>query len=153
MLANGLLRRLNEERWPKGAITDEAGQLQISSLPDTGTVVAAGGLGFAAVPLAEVQASGTVILQSYGRVTGVCKVGGKPVAGRELWLTLPRLGLCTDFYSYTAITDAEGLFTIDKVPPGRGTLARTVKISPYTSNHSHMTEDGLTELRSEVQLP
>ncbi len=135
-LVGGRLRANSD--MAKVTATDEAGQFEISSPPETGVMIAVGEPGFASVPLAEVRASGTVMLRPFGRVEGIVKVGGKPVAGEELMLQLP---IQTDFNGYRAVTDAEGLFAMEgRIPPGKVTLVRMVQIAPGCATSSHDTE-------------
>jgi protocatechuate 3,4-dioxygenase beta subunit len=136
-LANGRLRSFDEHS--RVATTDANGQFQVSSVPDDGTVVAAGEPGFARVPLGEVRNSGIVQLQAWGRIEGTLKVGGQPGTGRDLLFSLSQVGISTDFNGYKATTDDQGQFTMEKVPPGDGAIVRLIRTSPNSWSHSDST--------------
>jgi beta-lactamase regulating signal transducer with metallopeptidase domain len=121
--------------------TDASGQFQIASPPENGTVLAAGEIGFAAVPLAQARASGTLVLQPYGRIEGVLRIGSEPGAGQDFWPSPAAYsGLQLDFATYKTTTDADGHFVIEQIPPGKVNLTRMVQTMPNSWMRSHSTE-------------
>ena len=136
-LTGGRLRSFDD--YSRATITDAEGHFQISSVPDEGTVAAAGEPGFGRAPLTEVRNSGTVQLQAWGRIEGTLKIGGQPGVGKELLFNLPQSGIMADFNGYKATTDDQGQFTIEKVPPGDGSIVRLIRISPNSWSHSDST--------------
>jgi len=123
----------------KSATTDEGGHFRITSPPETGIVVAAGDPGFVKAPLTEVQASGVLTLQPYGRIEVTSKVGNEPGVGQAWFLTLPLVTVNPDFDTYKATTDAQGRLAIEQVPAGPCTLVRLVQTSPNSWQHSYQT--------------
>ncbi len=121
--------------------TDASGQFQIASPPENGTVLAAGDPGFAAVPLAQARASGTLVLQPYGRIEGILRIGSEPSVGQVFWPSPATYsGLQLDFATYKTTTDANGHFVIEQIPPGKINLTRMVQTMPNAWMHSHSTE-------------
>ena len=120
--------------------TDASGQFQIASPPENGTVLAASDIGFAAMPLAQARALGTLVLQPYGRIEGVLRIGSEPAAGQDFWPSPASYsGLQLDF-TYKTTTDADGHFVIEQIPPGKINLTRMVQTMPNAWLHSHSTE-------------
>jgi len=136
-LTGGRLRSYDTHS--KIATTDADGHFKISSPPEDGTVVAAGDLGFARDPIAEVRGSGTVTLHSWGRIEGTLKIGGQPGVGRDLLFNLSIPGIYADFNGYKSTTDDQGQFTMEKVPPGEGAIVRLIQTSPNSWSHSDST--------------
>ena len=133
-LSGGRLRSYDSHT--KIVTTDAEGRFNIPSIPDDGTIVAAGEPGFARAPLAEVRNSGAVTLQAWGRIEGTFKIGGQPGVGKDLLFNLTIPGIGTDFNGYKSTTDDQGQFTMEKVPPGDGAIVRLIKTSPNSWTHS-----------------
>jgi hypothetical protein len=121
------------------ATTDADGKFNIPSVPDDGTVVAAGEPGFARAPLAEVRNSGTITLQLWGRIEGTFKIGGQPGVGKDFLFNLSIPGIGTDFNGYKSTTDDHGQFTMEKVPPGEGAIVRLIKTAEASWTWSDST--------------
>jgi hypothetical protein len=136
-LSGGRLRSFDSHS--KMATTDANGQFTLPSVPDDGTIVAAGDPGFAQAPLAEVRSSSTFTLQAWGRIEGTLKIGGQPGVGKDLLFNLSIPGIGTDFNGYKSTTDDQGQFTMEKVPPGEGAVVRLIKTSPNSWTHSDST--------------
>jgi protocatechuate 3,4-dioxygenase beta subunit len=136
-ITGGRLRSFDQRS--RTTITDADGHFQISSVPDEGTVVAVGDPGFGRAPLTEVRNSGILQLQAWGRIEGTLKIGGQPGVGKELLFNLSQSGIMTDFTGYKATTDDQGQFTIEKVPPGDGSIVRLIRTSPNSWSHSDST--------------
>jgi hypothetical protein len=136
-LTGGRLRSYDSSN--KMATTDENGHFTIPTVPEDGTLIAAGDQGFASVPLAQVQNNGTVTLQAWGRIEGTLKIGGQPGVGKDLLFNFKTPGVWTDFNGYKATTDDQGHFTMEKIPPGDGAIVRLVQTAPNTWTHSDST--------------
>lgn len=136
-LTGGRLRSFNQRS--RVTITDADGHFQISSVPDEGMVAAAGEPGFGRAPLIEVRNSGILQLQAWGRIEGSLRIGGQPGVGKELLFNLSQVGIMADFNGYKATTDDQGQFTIEKVPPGDGSIVRLIRTSPNSWSHSDST--------------
>jgi hypothetical protein len=136
-LTGGRLRSYDSRN--KISTTDAEGRFKISSAPDDGMFVAAGEPGFARAPLAEVRSSGTIMLQAWGRIEGTLKIGGQPGVGKDLLFNLDIPGIGTDFNGYKSTTDAQGQFTMEKIPPGDGAIVRLIKTSENSWSHSDST--------------
>jgi hypothetical protein len=136
-LSNGRLRSYNDRS--RIATTDSDGKFDIPSVPDDGTVVAAGDPGFARAPLTEVRSTGTVTLQLWGRIEGTLKSHGQPAVGKDLLFNLSIPGFGTDFNGYKSTTDDQGQFTMEKIPPGDGAIVRLISTSPNSWSYSDST--------------
>ena len=123
----------------KIATTDDQGHFKLTSAPDKGLIVAAGEAGFARQPVAELKGNATIRLEAWGRIEGTLKIGGEPGVGKDLLFTLQLAGISTDFNGYKSTTDAQGKFTIEKVPPGEGSIVRLIKTSASSWSHSDNT--------------
>lgn len=123
----------------KIATTDDQGHFKLASAPDKGLVVAAGEAGFARVPVEQLKGNTTIRLEAWGRIEGTLKIGGEPGVGKDLIFTMQIPGIGTDFNAYKSTTDAQGKFTIEKVPPGEGAIERLIKTSANSSSYSDNT--------------
>jgi hypothetical protein len=62
-------------------ITDASGKFKLGSPPESGgLVVAIGELGFGSATAEQVRASGILMLQPFGQIEGVFKIGGQPIS-------------------------------------------------------------------------
>ncbi len=136
-LSNG--RLLSYDSRSRIATTDADGKFNIPSVPDDGTVVAAGAPGFARAPLTEVRSSGIITLQLWGRIEGTLKIRGQPGVGKDLLFNLSISGIGTDFNGYKSTTDEQGQFTMENVPPGEGEIVRLISTSPNSWSWSDRT--------------
>jgi uncharacterized GH25 family protein len=136
-LINGRLRSYDDHT--RIATTDADGRFTIPSVPDDGTVVAAGDPGFARAPLAEVRSSGIITLQLWGRIEGTLKRQGQPAVGKDLLFNISIPGISTDFNGYKSTTDDQGQFTMEKVPPGDGEIVRLISTLPNSWSWSDRT--------------
>jgi len=124
----------------KIAITDAEGKFTLGSPPETGgMVIAAAESGFARATAEEVRNSGRLVLQDFGRIEGTIKVAGSPSAGHEFLFSLMNIGLQSDWQTSRTISDSDGKFVFEKVPPGEGQVVRLIKSSPNSWMHSHQT--------------
>jgi protocatechuate 3,4-dioxygenase beta subunit len=137
-LANGRIRSYGPRK--QVATSDGEGHFEISAPPPEGTVVAAGDAGFGTAAIAQIRAGNPVVLQAYGRIEGSLFIGGEPGRGLDLLYTLTDRGLSTDFEGYKSTTDDQGHFTIEKIPPGKGSIVRLVQTQPNSWTWSHGTD-------------
>ncbi|MEY4916329.1 MAG: Thiol-disulfide oxidoreductase ResA [Verrucomicrobiota bacterium] len=119
--------------------TDSEGRFKISSPPEKGLVVAAADAGFGQAEISEVRASKILALQAWGRIEGTLKIGSQPAVGKELLFTLPIRSISTDFNGFKVTTDEQGAFTMEKIPPGEGSIVRLIKTSANSWSHSDST--------------
>jgi hypothetical protein len=83
---------------------------------------------YAEVSLDELQQSKLIRLKPWGRISGVLYVGTAP-ATNEL-VQLVRIGSFSPQFqinSFTALTDSQGRFTFEHVPPGEQLIGRLVE--------------------------
>ncbi len=119
--------------------TDSEGRFKIPSPPEKGLVVAAADAGFGQAEISEVRSSKALALQAWGRIEGTLKIGGQPGVGKDLFFTLPVRGISTDFNGFKVTTDEQGAFTMEKIPPGEGSIVRLIKTSANSWTHSDGT--------------
>jgi hypothetical protein len=101
--------------------------------------VAAGEPGYVSASVDQVRASGVLVLQAYGQIEGLLKIGGVPAVGAEFLFTLGNMGVSTDFENYKTKTDQDGKFRFENVPAGEGQIVRLIKNGPRSWLHSHNT--------------
>jgi hypothetical protein len=123
----------------KVATTDEQGAFSLGAVPESGTVVAAADIGFGSASIDEVRSSQVIVLQTFGRIEGSLKIAGSPAAGEDVLYNPTVTGLMADFNSFKATTDEAGHFSIERVPPGEGSIVRLIKTGVNMWTHSHNT--------------
>jgi hypothetical protein len=123
----------------KVATTDEQGAFSLSAPPDHGTVIAVADVGFASTSVDQVRANPVVVLQAFGRIEGTLKIAGAPGIGQDLLYNPAVSGLMADFSSFKTTTDDQGHFTMERIPPGDGSIVRLIQTEPNSWTHSHNT--------------
>lgn len=123
--------------------TDSQGQFALAPKLDMHDVIVSHATGFAQVPVADLKASGKITLQPWGRIEGVLKIGQSP-AGNETvrlenfywrWIGWPTLMIVR-----STITDSDGRFSFEGVPPGDRKVSFSPKLKdgkPSLSGSSH----------------
>jgi len=136
--------------------TDDAGRFLFQPRRDAETVVAVHeSEGFAETPVQELGTSSVVVLRPWGRLEGTLLIRGQPAANELVGLS--KLGSQTFLFhmnAFTALTDNQGRFTIEKIPTGRHLIgrviraqfshARAVEIQPGKSTRLIMAGSGRT---------
>ena len=107
--------------------TDDHGLFSINSPPEHGTVAAVADAGFAYASIEQVRATRVLVLQAFGRIEGSLRIAGAPGVGQEISYESSVSGLTADFKTYKTTTDDQGHFTMEKIPPGDGYIARRIK--------------------------
>ncbi|MBN1345328.1 MAG: M48 family metalloprotease [Phycisphaerae bacterium] len=112
-------------------VTDSAGQFSLRRPEGAFALAAIHDSGYREITGEEFAKTGRILLQPWGRVEGVLKIGAKPAAGETVTLmyetTLPdghngvRL-----HHDCQAKTDASGHFVLEKLPPGEHRVARSI---------------------------
>ncbi len=124
--------------------SDAQGRFKLRPTVSPGRVVAVSDAGYGETPWAQFLATHTVELQPWGRIEGTLYSAGKPVAGRDILLTLQSVGtfdgLHTDFNAYKATSDEQGRFVIEKVPAGSRSLTQLLKTSENSWQHVNPTD-------------
>jgi thiol-disulfide isomerase/thioredoxin len=111
-------------RGTRRANTDASGHFSFSPRIDDYAILIVGKAGFAQVLATELEKNSEVRLQSYAHVEGKLMIGTRPGSNETV-----RLGLAYHPYEFhprnfsplslflTTVTDAEGKFTFERVPP------------------------------------
>jgi uncharacterized GH25 family protein len=120
-------------------LTDQQGAFSVKRPPQHGTVMAIANAGFAMASVDEVRANHLLVIQAFGRIEGTLKVAGTPAAGQSLVYQPPHSTLMADSQTYKTITDDEGHFTMEKIPPGEGSIVRMISITPNITASSYRT--------------
>ena len=130
--------------------TNPRGQFEFAPKLEPHTIIASHALGFAEVRASNLIASGKIVLQPWGRLTGKVRVGKGSQQGRTVSIqsteweygmdgrTGPPLSLFLK-----AETDAEGGFTVDRVPPGERKATLQVKVNDRSSGRGTSTTHGV----------
>jgi RNA polymerase sigma factor (sigma-70 family) len=84
--------------------------------------------GVAQKSAAELEQSGTLSLEPFGRIVGTLRIGSEPGARQPLRVQLDRRKYASDhhfqFFEYTTMTDDGGRFTIEDVMAGEAIVRR-----------------------------
>jgi hypothetical protein len=121
------------------AVTDQQGAFSVKRPPEHGTVMAVADAGFASASIDDVRVSHLIVLQAFGRIEGTLRIAGAPAVGQSLLFTLPNSGITPDSQNYKTTTDDQGHFTIEKIPPGEGSIVRLISTTPNSWTYSHNT--------------
>ncbi len=110
--------------------TNAMGQFFLKPVADARSLLVSHKLGFALVPVDEVRAPSTIVLEPWGRVQGRLRVGTRPASNETVGLTNSKLDspayrLAVDWFTRT---DADGNFRVDRIPPGHYDVAFIQKI-------------------------
>lgn len=98
--------------------------------------------GYAEVTGEELEKTGRLVLQPWGRIEGVLRIGNRPGTNESVFLNPASVmmgpqRLQYDFSAYRVQTDGkDGRFAIDHVPPGERQLVRLVPLGPQAWAHS-----------------
>ncbi len=105
-----------------GFFTQEDGGFNLDPQFGTTHLMVYAQAGFALVPLTNLNSQSVIRLQRYGRIEGTLRRGADPAPNLGLYIELgPSRGAHVNNLGY-AVTDAEGKFVFDRVPPGVITL-------------------------------
>ncbi len=103
------------------AQTDAQGRFSFSPKLEMHNVIVSHALGFADISVEDLKSAEEIVLQPWGRVEGVFKVGPKPTANQSVRIEnfyWRAAGWPTMMIRLEATTDADGRFVIEGVPPG-----------------------------------
>jgi hypothetical protein len=146
--ANNLIDVYNAARRAgPSARSDKDGRFGFAEAPTWSDLVVRCPQGFAQVHSGEMPAEGRIVLSAWGRIEGVLKPGGKPLAGQTIaiyGLIAPRAVPTTNpnnpiryvggqgrvQLSQTVVTDANGRFIVPRVVGGNVSIARQVMEGP-----------------------
>jgi RNA polymerase sigma factor (sigma-70 family) len=96
--------------------------------------------GFAIRTAKEMAASQDILLQPWGRIAGILRIGRMPGAGEEVVADGPyaRYGVMPLSFPYETTTDDQGRFVLDRVIPGGLILGRRVRTLNGMTYNSHL---------------
>lgn len=131
--------------------TDQDGRFQFPSQEGEFVLVAMNDDGLAILKDTEFAASNELKLEAWGRVEGVIRVGAHPAPGETVRLFHRRGGSGNapqPYFDYTAKTDDDGRYVIERVAPGEAYVAREVRrsnrLTAYTHNSRAEVKPGRT---------
>ncbi len=121
--------------------SDEQGRFKLLVAADPRRIVAASEIGYGEATPEEFQQTKTIVLLPWGRIEATVLSGGKPVSDRSYMLSTQPQGwgegsLNVQWDGYKAETDAEGKFTMGKVPPGPRGLIRLIQTDANSWAHA-----------------
>jgi hypothetical protein len=102
------------------------GAFEFSGAAEGDRLIAVHPTGFADVTVESLTTLDRISLQPWGRIQGVVKSGGKPLARQRVGLRSPLNSSDVEGYSfqYNATSDASGRFVFTNIPPGEHILVR-----------------------------
>lgn len=117
------------------ARTDAGGHFSFKPQLDIRSVAAATTNGFAVVPIEALKTNAQITLQPFGKITGVLKRPSGPATNEDLDVDFiePEAGYARINLQCHAVTDSQGRFTFDGVPPGHLELSYRI---PFQGGHS-----------------
>ncbi len=126
-------RNSNAERMTTGP----DGRLTVPRRAEPFLIVVVADAGFADAKSDEFKRTGRIVLQPWGRIEGEVRIGRQPAAYQSVVYLPPSSEFRGDVtflgsYDYDFTTDSQGRFAIDRVIPGKGTIAR-VLATPSTN--------------------
>ncbi len=140
------------------------GQFQFMPKLNPHMVLVSHALGFAELRASNVMASGTIVLQPWGRIAGKVRVGPGSQAGKSVSIqstdweygfegrSSPPLSL-----ALKAETDADGNFQVERVPPGERKASLQIRVNDRSSGRGASSTHGVPVLvkpgaTTEVQI-
>jgi hypothetical protein len=120
--------------------TKEDGKFFFPVQTDAYAIVVLHDEGYLEIDESELDESSELTLQSWATVTGKVLIGKNPGANETVRLGFdrpydrnqPRI-----YHDYQAVTDSNGNFVLEHVPPGEATISRSIRISDRASRYSH----------------
>jgi hypothetical protein len=103
-------------------------------------LVAVGDEGYAKVMAEQFETSGRLVLEPWARVEGALHIGGRAGASETVTMHYYQArepDVATVSYYYESVTDADGLFVLDRVVPGTAKVTHEVKFSLRDTAYSH----------------
>ena len=140
-LVPGGFSRNNHQNGASLRRTDLQGRFQLPGDPGILRVIVAHPEGYAESEPAVLAGEPVMRLKPWGKIEGVYTSNGRAAPDRYVKLQLgypDASGVITDLELFRAQTDAQGLFTFPKVPPGRHKLERLLRhVSGDTTSWMH----------------
>ncbi len=124
------LREERLEGYPNDTIatTDAAGRFTLPEAARASALFAVHAGGYARVPATNLTASPRVVLERWGNIEGILRVGSQPATNVSVRIVRPGPGdneeLTFGQNDFNAVTDAQGRFHFDRVPPGERSIYR-----------------------------
>lgn len=119
--------------------TDDKGRFRFAFDDITVSVVAVNADGYAEIAPSVLQDDPVIHLRPWGRIEGIYRKNGNPVAGEDLRLgdrMSGRIGIVLS-HKFTAKTDSEGRFIFPRVPPTTVRLFRSVSTPIPSPGRQH----------------
>jgi peroxiredoxin len=120
--------------------TDSDGKFRFPPQEGAYSVVVIGDEGYAFRSQEKLAAEPKVKLEPWGRIEGTVRIGSKPGAGERVHLSIDGSGSGTTplpYFDYNATADADGRYTIERVPPGDVSVTRSIRLSARSTAYSH----------------
>ncbi|MHC4482334.1 MAG: carboxypeptidase regulatory-like domain-containing protein [Planctomycetota bacterium] len=95
--------------------------------------------GYAEITDEKLATEPNFVIETWGQVEGVLRIGSQAGSNKEVSLYFER-GYGDDgprvSYDYSTVTDADGYFAFEMVPPGEARVARRIKLSGHSTGYS-----------------
>jgi len=132
----------NNQRGTVSTVTDAEGHFALAPQTENFTLVVMHDDGYAEANEADLADSNGIVLQNWGRVEGVLRIGSKAGSNENISLyynrsyspNAPKIN-----FNYKTVTDANGYFEFDRVRPGSARVARVIRLSRRSTTNSQTT--------------
>ena len=122
--------------------TKEDGRFSFPAQTDVYAIVVLHNDGYVEVTDKELAESPELTLQSWARVEGKLLIGKDPGTDESVRLGLDRpydRNAPRIYHDYSTVTDNNGNFAFERVPPGKARISRLIRISERRSLYTHST--------------
>lgn len=120
--------------------TDESGHFELPPQAEIYTLAAFEDAGSAVVTQAEFETTNEMVLEPWGRIEGVLKIGAEPASGQKVVLsysTPQRPGQPQFNTHYQTDCGRDGAFVFDRVIPGNPKVLRGIEMGGMRTSYSH----------------
>jgi len=128
---------ISQKRNRQIVTTGADGWFSFAAQTESYSLAAIGEAGYANIAEKELEASGEISLQPWGRVEGRLLIGSQPGANEKIafnYNTPHEQNAPKVYYSDETVTDAKGYFVFEKAPAGRASVARQIQLRGGSTN-------------------
>jgi peroxiredoxin len=129
-----------QRRGSQFVVTGSGGEFSFPAQTEKYLLVVLHDEGYAEITDEKLATEPNIVIETWGRVEGVLRIGSQAGSNDGVSLYCER-GYEQDgprvSYDYSTVTDANGYFSFERVPPGEARVARQIKLSRDSQGYSH----------------